>query len=161
MSEIDTASGSDMGYARGAAEPVAATVTRLRPIRTLVIAHDLAFRRRAMTVLAELGPTAFAVTAVERPEEVVALVQQQRADVVVLDVTVSATALAQVVDALAQGLPRVGVVAVSDHVQCAGNSVPVLAKWGWAADLARAVQDAYRHGNPLREDRSHERHKQS
>ena len=134
-----------------------ANVVRLRPIRTLTIARDLAFRQRAMTVLSDLGPTAFAVASLERPDEVIALVQEQRADVVVLDVTVSVPALAQVVATLAQSAPRVGVVAVSDLVDSNGHALPVLAKWGWAAELAHAVQDAYRRGNPLKEDLSNVR----
>ncbi|MGI8730541.1 MAG: hypothetical protein ACR2LK_11230 [Solirubrobacteraceae bacterium] len=135
-----------------------ATVTRLRPIRTLTIARDLAFRQRAVTVLAELGPTAFAVAALDRPAEVVALVLEQDADVVVLDVTVSATELAQVITALLQSAPRVGIVAVSDRVDRGGHALPILAKWGWAAELLHATQDAYRRGNPLKEDVSHVRH---
>lgn len=135
-----------------------ATVTRLRPIRTLTIARDLAFRQRAVTVLAGLGPTAFAVAALDRPAAVVALVVEQQADVVVLDVTVSAKELAQVVSALLEAAPRVGVVAVSDHVSQTGHALPVLAKWGWAAELSKAAQDAYRRGNPLKEDLTHVRH---
>ncbi len=135
-----------------------ASVVRLRPIRTLTIARDLAFRQRSMTVLAELGPTAFAVAALERPDEVVALVAEQHADVVVLDVTVSAPALTQVVGALAESAPRVGIVAVSDCIDARGHSLPVMAKWGWAAELLRAVQDAYRRGNPLKEEIPHAGH---
>ena len=137
-----------------------ATVVRLRPIRTLTIARDLAFRQRAMTILSDLGPTAFAVTALEQTDAVVALVAEQRADVVVLDVTVSAPALVHVVAALFESAPRVGIVAVSDHVSTSSHALPVLAKWGWAAELSRAAQDAYRRGNPLKEDESDIRHQQ-
>jgi CheY-like chemotaxis protein len=135
-----------------------ASVVRLRPIRTLTIARDLAFRQRAMTVLAELGPTAFAVTPLERPDEVVALVAEQQPDVVVLDVTVSGSSLAHVVAALADSAPRVGIVAVSDCIGSGAHALPVMAKWGWAAELLRGVQDAYRRGNPLKEDISHAGH---
>ncbi len=141
-------------------EAIAAPVVMLRPIRTLTVARDLAFRQRATTVLAELGPTAFAVTALEQADEVAALVVQQRANVVVLDVTFSGAALADVVAALFECAPRVGVVAVSDRVECAGHGLPVLAKWGWAAELSRAVQAAYRRGNPFTEDASNVRHQQ-
>ncbi len=143
-----------------APEIALAPVVMLRPIRTLTIARDLAFRQRAMTVLADLGPAAFAVAALEDPDDVVALIVQQCADVVILDVTVSGPALARVVVALSERVPRVGVIVVSDHVECAGHALPVLAKWGWAADLSRAVQDAYRHGNPLKEtsDARHQQH---
>ena len=139
-------------------QSIPAPVVMLRPIRTLTIARDLAFRQRAMTVLAELGPTGFAVAALEQPDEVLALVEQQHPNVVVLDVTVSAPALARVVTALAEHAPRVGIVAVSDVTGVAGHALPVLAKWGWAAELAHAVQDAYRRGNPLMEEPSHVHH---
>ena len=136
-----------------------ASVTLLRPIRTLTIARDLGFRQRAVTVLGNLGPTAFAVAALDRPAEVVALVLEQQADVVVLDVTVSAAELAQVVVALLESAPRVGVVAVSDQTPRAGHALPVLAKWGWATELSQAAQDAYRRGNPLKEELTHVRHR--
>ena len=137
-----------------------ASVVRLRPIRTLTIARDLAFRQRAMTILSDLGPTAFAVTPLERTDEVLALVAEQRADVVVLDVTFSAAALVHVIAALSEKAPRLGVVAVSDRGNTDRRSMPILAKWGWAAELSRAVQDAYRHGNPLKEEESDVRHHQ-
>jgi hypothetical protein len=133
---------------------LAAPVIRLRPIRTLVIARDLAFRERSMTVLVELGFVAFAVTSLDEAEAVVALVARQRADVVVLDATGCGTAVDRVVCALYESAPRVGVVVVagtSDHSFC---SLPVVAKWGWAADLSRAVAAAYDHGSPLKEDHS-------
>lgn len=154
------AAGLDPGAVLIAPKIALAPVVMLRPIRTLTIARDLAFRQRAMTVLADLGPAAFAVAALEEPEDVIALVVQQRADVVILDVTVSGPALARVVLALSERVPRVGVIVVSDHDGGAGHALPVLAKWGWAADLSRAVQDAYRHGNPLKEvsDARHQQH---
>ena len=142
----------------GAAPPLA-SVTRLRPIRTLTIARDLAFRQRAVTVLGELGPTAFAVAALDRPADIVALVVEQQADVVVLDVTASATELAQVAVALLKSLPRVGIVAVSGEKPKAGHALAVLAKWGWAAELLQAAQDAYRRGNPLKEELTHVRNR--
>jgi hypothetical protein len=155
MSNGLTPTGAD-----GAVAPLGATVVRLRPIRTLTIARDLAFRQRAMTILSDLGPTAFAVSGLENTEAVVALVAEQRADVVVLDVTVSAPALVHVVAALFESAPRVGIVPVSDHAGNGGHALPVLAKWGWAAELSRAAQDAYRRGNPLKEDESDIRHQQ-
>lgn len=137
-----------------------ATVIQLRPIRTLTIARDLAFRRRATTILSELGPTAFAVTPLERIDEVLELVAEQRADVLVLDVTFCAGALPHVVAALSEKAPRVGIVAVSDRGGHDHHSTPVLAKWGWAAELAHAVQESYRRGNPLKEEASDVRHQQ-
>ncbi|HTH71658.1 MAG TPA: hypothetical protein VL493_10305 [Candidatus Saccharimonadales bacterium] len=130
----------------------AAPVIRLRPIRTLVIARDLAFRERSMTVLVELGYVAFAVTPLEEADAVVALVARQRADVVVLDATGCAGAVARVVAALYESAPRAGVVVVSGTDDRVAHTMPVLAKWGWAADLTRAVAAAYDQGSPLNED---------
>jgi len=125
-----------------------APVIRLRPIRTLVIAQDLAYRRRSTTALVKLGHVAFALLSLDDCDAVVALVQDQRADVVVLDATACAGAIAPAVSALRAALPHVGVVVVSDHVDRVAYSRPVLAKWGGAAELIRAVQAARRDGNP-------------
>jgi hypothetical protein len=124
-------------------------VIRLRPIRTLVIARDLAFRQRATTVLQEFGPTAFAVRSLAAIDEVLALVAKQRADVVVLDATGCRDAIAPMILALYGACRRVGVVVVSGEPVVVPGSPVVLPKWGWAADLSRAVNDAYDHGNPL------------
>jgi hypothetical protein len=132
--------------------PNLAPVTRLRAIRTLVIARDLAFRERAMTVLVELGFVAFAVVSLEAADDVLALVDEQRADVVVLDATGCAPAIARIVVQLGEIAPRVGIVVVSDEIDCVGHALPVTPKWGWATDLSRAVIDAYGRGNPLREE---------
>lgn len=131
-----------------------AQVVRLRPIRTLVIARDLAFRERSMTILVELGHVAFAVTPLEEAEAVVALVERQRPDVVVLDATGCGPAVVRVIAALYESAPRVGVVVVSGTTERAPHSLPVLAKWGWAADLTHAVAAAYDHGSPLKKNGS-------
>ena len=125
-----------------------APVIRLRPIRTLVIAHDLAYRQRSMAVLVKLGHVAFALSSLEDRDAVVALVERQRADVVVLDATACAPAIAPAVSALRAAVRHVGVVVVSDHVDRVAHSLPVLAKWGGAAELIHAVQAAHRDANP-------------
>lgn len=135
-------------------ESIVAPVVRLRPIRTLVIARDLAFRQRATTVLVELGHVAFAVISLDSSADVVALAAQQRADVLVLDATGCAHAIGRVTSALHDASPRIGIVVVTDEMERPAHGLPALAKWGWAADLSRAVADAYRHGNPLNEERS-------
>lgn len=127
-------------------------VTRLHSIRTLVIARDLAFRKRAMTILAELGPVSFAIAAIDQRHEVLALIEQERPDVVVLDATGCAPSIFGVVYDLRERVPRVGVVIVSSHASGERLGLPALAKWGWAADLSRAVQQARRDGNPLQEE---------
>lgn len=132
--------------------PAPARVTRLHSIRTLVIARDLAFRKRAMTVLAELGPVSFAIAGVDQRHEVLALIEQERPDVVVLDATGCAPSIFGVVHELCERVRRVGVVIVSSDGSDERLGLPALAKWGWAADLSRAVQEAYRNGNPLQEE---------
>ena len=123
-----------------------APVVMLRPIRTLVVARDLGFRERAMAVLLDLGPVAFAVVSLD---EIVALVDRQRADVVVIDATACAPGVGRIAAALYDVAPRVGVVVVSDEVGRSRHALPAVPKWGWATDLTRAVQTAYREGNPL------------
>lgn len=129
-----------------------APVVRLRSVRTLVVARDLAFRKRAMTILAELGMVSFAIAAANDAENILALMTQEQADVVVLDVTGCEGSMAEVVYELCQRAPRVGVVLVATNGGDHRLGLPPLRKWGWAADLSAAVMDAYRHGNPLRED---------
>lgn len=132
-----------------------AQVIRLHSIRTLVIARDLAFRQRAMTVLADLGLVSFAVAGAQESEQVLALIAREHPDVVVLDATgCGRAAIGGLVYELYEQAPRMGVVVVSSG---AGNDrlgLPALPKWGWAADLSHAVQNAYHHGNPLKEETS-------
>ncbi len=129
---------------------VGAKVVRLRPIRTLVIARDLAFRQRAATVLGDLGDVAYAILAPDATDEVLALVHRERADVVVLDVTGCENAVARVICELLTVLPRVGVVLVARDAD--RTRVPhTIGKWGWASELSSAVQQASLHGNPIRE----------
>lgn len=137
-----------------------APVIMLRPIRTLVLARDLAFRQRAVTVLGDLGPVAFAIVDLGVPERVIALIREQRADVVVLDVTGCAPAIAGVVTELCERAPRVGVVVVSDDVAVRTHGHRALPKWGWASELIQAVQHAYHRDNPLNEEtlRVHQRY---
>lgn len=128
-----------------------AQVIRLHSIRTLVIARDLAFRQRAMTVLADLGVVSFAIAGADQRERVLALIEHEHPDVVVLDATGCARAIGSLVYELYELAPRMGTVIVAssaDH----RLDLPALPKWGWAADLSHAVQEAYHHGNPLKEE---------
>lgn len=134
--------------ADGGGEPAA--VVRLHPIRTLVIASDLAFRRRAATILADLGEVLFAFTG-GRPDEVVELTCERRPDVLVLDVTARDRAVvAAVVDELQLRAPRTRIVLVSSAAE--DLRLPVVAKWGWACDLMQAVREAYHRPTPLCEE---------
>src|SRR5688500_15025358 len=134
----------------GAPAPLA-RVVRLRPIRTLVVSRDLAFRQRAVTVLGDLGVASFAVASLEMADEVVELIERESPDVVMLDATGCQPAVARVVYNLCAVASRIGVVLVATRSEGA-HSLPTLDKWGWAEELSRAVQDAYRRGNPLKED---------
>ena len=129
-----------------------AQVIRLHSIRTLVIARDLAFRQRAMTVLAELGVVSFAIASLDAREQVLALVEHERPDVVVLDATGCSAAIHALVYLLFEHAPRTGVVVVSSNGNDHRLGLPAVPKWGWACDLSHAVQEAYHHGNPLREE---------
>lgn len=135
-----------------ASAPTPARVTRLHSVRTLVIARDLAFRKRAMTILAELGPMSFAIAGMDQRREILALIEQERPDVVVLDATGCAPSIVGVVNDLCERAPRIGVVIVSSNASAERLGLPALEKWGWAADLSRAVQAARRDGNPLQEE---------
>lgn len=132
---------------RGATAPV----IRLHQIRTLVIARDLAFRQRAVTVLKDLGVVAFVVAPVEPVDHVVALIERERTDVVVLDTTGCVPAVARLVYHLCELAPRVGIVLVGSRDD-RSHHPQTLDKWGWAEELSRAVQQAYHRGNPLKEE---------
>lgn len=138
----------------GGERPAGAQVIRLHSVRTLVISRDLAFRQRAMSVLEGLGVVSFAIAGLEARDEVVALIERQRPDVVVLDATACAPSVGELVCELYARIPRVGVVVVSSGGPDHRLGLPALAKWGWAADLTRAVQQAYRDGNPLNEEKT-------
>lgn len=130
---------------------VGAQVIRLHEIRTLVIARDLAFRQRAMTVLEDLGVVAFVVAPIEPVTAVVELIRRERADVVMLDATGCGPAVARLVYELCELAPRVGVVLVGSRDD-RSHRLPALDKWGWAEELSHAVQQAYHRGNPLKEE---------
>ncbi|HWC25669.1 MAG TPA: hypothetical protein VG474_03700, partial [Solirubrobacteraceae bacterium] len=112
-----------------------AAVVRLRPIRTLVVTLDLAYRERAVTVLSALGPVTFAVTSLDEPGDIASLADGERPDVVVLDATGAERAARQVIAALAQSAPRAGILVVCHHCTDAARELGALPKWGWTHDL--------------------------
>ncbi|MGH2941659.1 MAG: hypothetical protein ACRDLN_02625 [Solirubrobacteraceae bacterium] len=126
-----------------------APVIRLRPIRTLVVTSDAAYRERALTVLSELGHVAFADASLAQPGDVAILLQDERAGVVVLDATGREEDAQRVLVALAEAAPRTGVVVVCHHCTAAARELQALPKWGWTQDLRAGVEHAYREGNPL------------
>lgn len=112
-----------------------------RPVRTLVVSRDLAFREHAMTVLGDLGHAAFAVASADAIDEVVSLVAQERPDVVVLDATACGSAVAGVMRDLRELAPGVGVVLASSHGD-ESDAGDAISKWGPAGELSRAVLSA-------------------
>ncbi len=126
-----------------------APVIRLLPIRTLVVSPDLTYRDRARTVLCELGPVSFAVTSLFQPDDVASLLQDEDADVLLLDATGCETAARKVIETLAGSAPRTGIVVVCHHCTEAARELRALPKWGWTQDLRAGVELAYREGNPL------------
>lgn len=137
------------GRGRAGAQPVTAA-TSLRPVRTLVVSADPAYRERADAVLRGLGSVALADAALREPDAIAALVAQRRADVVVLDATGCEAAARAVIATLAQTAPRAGVVVVCQHCTDAARALGALPKWGWTKDLRCGVERARRDGNPLR-----------
>lgn len=136
----------------GAEATARGQVIRLHSIRTLVIARDLAFRQRAMTVLADLGVVSFAIAGIDGCDQILALVDDEHPDVVVLDATGCAHAVGRLVCELYEHAPRTGIVLVSSTAPRDRLGLPTVPKWGWAADLSHAVQEAYHHGSPLKEE---------
>lgn len=139
---------TDIEGGRAREEPLA-PVVRLRPIRMMVISPDIAYRERAWTVLCELGSVSFALTALTEPDDIAGLLQDEPADVVLLDATGCETAAREVIARLAEASPRTGVVVVCHHCTEAARRLRALPKWGWTQDLRAAVELAYCEGNPL------------
>jgi hypothetical protein len=116
------------------------TVIRLHPISVLVAGNDLLFRERALDVLADLGPVTFAALAPGGRDELLAVVGEQRPDVVVLDATGCEAATGRLIVALAQIGTPTGVVVVCDQATAGARRLGALPKWGWTQDLRRAVE---------------------
>jgi hypothetical protein len=121
-------------------------VVRLHPIRSLVLASDVAYCERVLAVVGDLGPVLLAMTALHGygdPADVLTLVRHENPDVVVLDATGCEEGVERLMPALVDGLPRVGVVVVCEHSTAAAQRLGALPKWGWTQDLRRAVERAY------------------
>ena len=138
---------TDTGPDSAAAEALA-PVIRLRPIRTLVVSPDIAYRDRAWTVLSSLGSVSFAVASLDDPDDIAGLLHAEPADVVLLDATGCEPAAREVMTTLAQTAPRTGIVVVCHHCTEAARELQALPKWGWTQDLRAGVELAYREGNP-------------
>jgi hypothetical protein len=121
-------------------------VVRLHPIRSLVLVDDAAYCERVRSILGDLGPVICAAgTVTERaePPDVVALVRRENADILLLDATGCEADAQRIVAALAEAIPRVGVVIVCQHSTAAARRLGALPKWGWTQDLRNAVERAH------------------
>ena len=121
-------------------------IVRLHPIRSLVLADDAAYCERVSSILGDLGPVICAITtASERvePADVVALARGENADILLLDATDCEAGAERVIAALAEHVPRVGVVVVCQHSTAAARRLGALPKWGWTQDLRNAVEGAH------------------
>jgi CheY-like chemotaxis protein len=122
-------------------ESRAASVSRLHPVRVLLVGNDRRFLRVAGALLASEGHL---VKSSERPSELIELVHQLGTDVAVIDASRS---LAEAVRGAAslRGLPLpVATVLVVDKVRLAHLSgVAVVRKWGSFDELSSKVEEAY------------------
>ena len=100
-------------------------------------------------MLGPAGPVALADAAPREPAAIARLVEEQRADVVVIDATGCEAAARAVIATLAQTAPRAGVVVVCQHGTDAARALGALPKWGWTKDLRASAESARREGNPL------------
>jgi hypothetical protein len=118
-------------------------------IRALVVGADEGYRRRAQLVMDELGSVAFALVAPTDAGDVAFLARRERAEVVVLDATGCEVSVAAVIAALADVMPRLGVVVVCEHLTPAAQQLHALPKWGWRSELRGAIQRGSIDGSPL------------
>jgi hypothetical protein len=118
-------------------------------IRALVVGVDKGYHGRAQLVMGELGSVVFALVTPTDAADVALLARRESADVLVLDASGCEPAVAAVIAALADVLPRIGVVVVCEHMTPAAQRLLALPKWGWRSELRGAVQRAAIDGSPL------------
>ncbi len=120
---------------------VALRVTDLRPApgRVLLVTSDRRFRALASTLLSQRG---YSVIVSRGDEDVSELAERERADVVLLDATVSLTAVARQSARLGSLATPVGVVAVSGESAGSLGALPVFAKWTSFDEVLTAVERA-------------------
>jgi len=112
-------------------------LTRLQPLRVLVISPDRHYRTVMSLLLARHNCS---VTTTAKASRAAGLVGRESPDVIVIDASKEAAAVAVgAVGALA--LPA-GVVVVTDEVKSQAGDSPLLSKWGPFADLLAAVEEA-------------------
>jgi uncharacterized protein len=112
-------------------------LTRLRPLRVLVLSPDHKFRSVMSLLLARRNCS---VTSTTNPSRVSELALREKPDVVVIDAgELAAAAAVAKLEALGRSL---GVVFVADDPSSEEYGSPVLAKWGPFADLLTAIERA-------------------
>jgi hypothetical protein len=129
----DTATrGSDIAGDHDAQEGM---LTRLQPLRVLVISSDLHFRTVISLLLARRNCS---VTTTANAARVTELIARESADVVLIDDSQSPAA-ATVATVAALERP-VGIVLVAGEAGTAMPDLPVVAKWGPFGDLLAAIE---------------------
>jgi hypothetical protein len=119
-------------------------LTRLQPLRVLVISPDRHYRTVMSLLLARHNCS---VTTTAKASRAAGLVGRERPDVMVIDASKEAAAVAVgVVGALAL---QVGVVVVADEVKSPAGDSSLLSKWGPFSDLLAAVEEADAHRDVL------------
>jgi uncharacterized protein len=115
-------------------------LARLRPLRVLVISPDRHFLTVMSLLLARRN---YSVTTTANANRVTDLIARESADVVVIDASQLATAVATATVATVEALARpVGVITVADEASSGPSDAPVLAKWGTFEDLVEAIERA-------------------
>ena len=120
------------------AQEAAATVHSLHPVRVALAGRDARFLSLAGFLLARDG---YEVASTHRPDDVVALVDRHRANVVVLDGSEWLTTTAELLAAIEALYPHVAVLVVAD-----GNprpAFPALPKWQALRRLSAEVERAH------------------
>lgn len=119
-------------------------VTRLRPIRVLLVGRDRRFLRTANVLLTRHGCE---VVSTERPSELFDRVEGERPNVVVLDGSDSLSATAKAVAALEALQTPLSVVVVYEGSQDDPlRHMRLLPKWGAFDQIVSEVERVYRGG---------------
>ena len=115
-------------------------VVRLHPIAVLVAGSDVAFRERALGVLAELGTVGVTNAGPGELDALLAIVRDERPDVVLLDASGHEAEAGRFILTIAETSAPVGVVVVCEQATPGARRLAALPKWGWTQDLRSAVE---------------------
>jgi PleD family two-component response regulator len=124
-------------------------VRALRPLRVLVAARDRRFTRMARFLLARNG---FEVESTLRPRDVLAAVDERRADIVILDGSESLADAARTVAVFEARHPHVTVVlVVDDEAPPAPINLPTFPKWKSFEQLVLRLESMHLTGPAARQ----------